>query len=55
MTAMRRIGTAALALLLAGWAAGAAVADCYYNGQSVPEGTQAGGLVCRDGQWVPED
>ena len=31
-----------------------AAADCYYNGQSVPEGTVAGGLVCRGGQWVPE-
>ena len=46
--------TFALALALLGWA-GAAVADCYYNGQSVPEGTEVGGLVCRDGQWVPQD
>jgi hypothetical protein len=52
---MRRAWTAALALALLGWAAGAAVADCYYNGQAVPEGSQAGGLVCRDGQWVPQD
>jgi hypothetical protein len=55
MTAMRRLRTAALALVLAGWAAGAAVADCYYNGQSVPEGSLAGGLVWRGGQGVPQD
>lgn len=31
---------------------GAAAADCFHNGETVPEGTQVGGLVCKNGQWV---
>jgi hypothetical protein len=30
----------------------AAFSDCVMNGQTVPEGQHAGGLVCKDGQWV---
>ncbi|MDE0048454.1 MAG: hypothetical protein OXO52_01610 [Rhodospirillales bacterium] len=26
-------------------------ADCYYDGQRVPEGTRIGALVCVNGQW----
>ncbi len=37
---------------LAALGAGPAMADCYHNGQTVPEGTQIGGLVCQNGQWV---
>lgn len=33
--------------------AGPALADCTYNGKSVPEGTRNGAFVCQDGQWVP--
>ena len=29
-----------------------AVADCYYNGRRVPEGTRIGPMVCEGGQWV---
>jgi hypothetical protein len=29
-----------------------ALADCYINGQQVPEGTKVGGLTCTNGQWV---
>ena len=39
---------AALAVL----GAAPARADCYHNGQPVAEGTQIGGLVCQNGQWV---
>jgi hypothetical protein len=48
MTRMRLI-TAALVLLAL---AGAARADCYVNGQWVPEGSELGGQRCENGQWV---
>lgn len=28
-----------------------AAADCYYNGERVPEGTRVGAMVCENGQW----
>lgn len=28
-----------------------AAADCYHNGQRVPEGTRIGPMVCKNGQW----
>jgi hypothetical protein len=40
-----------LALALAA-VAGPALADCYLNGELVPEGTVVGGLTCVNGQWV---
>jgi hypothetical protein len=40
-----------LAMLLG--TADTARADCYRNGELVPEGTRIGGLVCTDGQWQP--
>ena len=45
-----RILWASLAVALA--LGSPALADCYYNGQTVPEGTVVGGLVCQNGQWV---
>lgn len=31
---------------------GSAYAECLYNGQAVPAGTEIGGLVCQDdGSW----
>ena len=43
----------ALVLAAAGiLAAAPALADCYLNGQLVPEGTTVGGLTCLNGQWV---
>ena len=34
----------------------AASADCIYDGQSYPTGTEIGGLVCQpDGTWRPEE
>jgi hypothetical protein len=45
---MLAIALAAAAFL----AAGPALADCYLNGQLVPEGTMVGGLTCVNGQWV---
>ena len=29
-----------------------ALADCVYNGKTVPEGTRVGPLVCENGRWV---
>ncbi len=29
-----------------------ALADCYHNGQRVPEGTRIGPIVCVNGTWV---
>ena len=29
-----------------------AAADCYYDGQLVPEGTRIGPMVCENNQWV---
>lgn len=29
-----------------------AIADCYYRGIRVPEGTRIGPMVCQGGQWV---
>jgi hypothetical protein len=31
---------------------GPVLADCYYNGKQVPEGTRVGVLVCENGKWV---
>jgi hypothetical protein len=28
------------------------VADCYYNGRRVAEGTRIGVLVCENGRWM---
>jgi hypothetical protein len=41
-------------MLAAGLAlfAAPALADCYINGQQVPEGTTVGGLTCQNGKWV---
>lgn len=46
--------TARLILITLGLAtlAGPALADCMYNGRSVPEGTRNGAFVCENGQWV---
>ena len=41
---MKRRPILALALAMLLGSAGAALADCYYNGQLVPEGTVVGGL-----------
>lgn len=32
--------------------AGAALADCVYEGQTYPEGTRIGVFVCENGEWV---
>jgi hypothetical protein len=29
-----------------------AFADCYHNGQRVPEGTRIGPVVCQNGSWI---
>ncbi len=29
-----------------------ALADCYFNGQRVREGTRIGPMVCEGGEWV---
>ena len=42
------LALAAAALLVAT----PALADCYLQGQLVPEGTMVGGLTCVNGQWV---
>lgn len=44
--------SAALLLVTILVATGPALADCIYNGQSYPEGTRIGVLVCENGQWV---
>ncbi|MGF1658870.1 MAG: hypothetical protein ACFCUS_05535 [Rubrimonas sp.] len=46
-----RAALALLALVLYG-VAGAAAADCWYDGRKVPEGSRVGDLVCVNGQWV---
>lgn len=43
---------AAIAALLILFGADEALADCYHNGELVPEGTRIGSLVCENGQWV---
>lgn len=42
----------ALVLAAATLAGLPALADCYLNGELVPEGTTVGGLTCVNGQWV---
>jgi hypothetical protein len=49
---MRPVTALLATLLLALALSGPARADCDLNGARVPEGTEAGGLVCRDGAWV---
>lgn len=49
---MRAARMLALACALLGAAAIPALADCFHNGAPVAEGTQVGGLVCQNGQWV---
>lgn len=49
---MRRLALATLLALAAGLGATPALADCFHNGEQVPEGTRVGDFVCRDGQWV---
>lgn len=41
-----------LFLLFAALGSAPVFADCWHNGQKVPEGTRIGGLVCINGQWV---
>ena len=43
---------AALLLVTMLLSAAPALADCIHNGQSYPEGTRVGVLVCENGQWV---
>jgi hypothetical protein len=50
---MRSQSLASAALLIAIVLSTAPVlADCIHNGQSYPEGTRIGVLVCENGQWV---
>lgn len=50
MTNIRNLTPIGLLVLLLG--TGQALADCYYNGKPVPEGTQIGSVVCQNGNWV---
>jgi hypothetical protein len=43
---------APLLLVAALLAATPVLADCTYSGQSYPEGTRIGVLVCENGKWV---
>jgi len=48
---MKAIVTLVLLLFLA-LSAGTAVADCLYNGQWYPTGTNINGVICQpDGKW----
>jgi hypothetical protein len=49
MTNAIRIAFASFILLIS---IGTAVADCFYNGRSYPEGTAVGDRVCSNGSWV---
>lgn len=31
---------------------GPVLADCFYNGRRMPEGSRVGVLVCENGKWV---
>ena len=46
---------ASICLLIVLVGAGQALADCYLNGRTVPEGTRTGPLVCENGQWVQKN
>ena len=48
----RRLALAILAAVAALTVAAPALADCTYNGRTVPEGTRIGSLVCEGGRWV---
>lgn len=52
LSPLRALALAAAVALAAALAAAPAFADCYINGQQVPEGTTVGGLTCINGQWV---
>jgi|GEM_PF-996314 len=43
-----------LRTIVVGWfcLAAPAMADCLWEGQSYPEGTRIGDLVCENGEWV---
>jgi hypothetical protein len=47
---MCKISTIGLLIFLLG--TGPVLADCYYNGKRVAEGTRIGVRVCENGQWV---
>jgi hypothetical protein len=50
---MRSAGVnVSIAILLFLFGVGPVLADCYHNGQQVPEGTRIGALVCENGKWV---
>jgi len=50
---VRSIGVnVTIAVLLFLFGVGPVLADCYHNGQQVPEGTRIGTLVCENGKWV---
>lgn len=43
--------TLGIVLLLSLWTS-AVYADCFYNGESYPEGSRIGPYTCSNGRWV---